>query len=260
MEFKVEETLRGTADRLLSPVAAVIVGLYVIASLLFSIGQQTLIESALEEGQFEGTPFDGVVSIEDVAADLPLAVDVSESVGALIWIVGFVSIFAVLTVGLILLGATAFDFSEESGKSFAWKWINLFFGTIVFSILFSIGLALFIIPGLVLLVVLFYYPAAIGIDGESFVSAYGSSVDIFSENMLGTVILVLAWTLIAITVQGIAFVIGSGLPTAIDILIDEVATGVVAVFLLALVVEVYQTTQTREQNKGDELLEDPPKW
>lgn len=260
MDFKVEETLRGAADRLVSPVAAVIVGLYVIASLLFSVGQQTLIESALEEGQFEGTPFEGVVSIEDVAADLPLAVDVSESVGALIWIVGFVSIFAVLTAGLILLGATAFDFSEESGKSFVWKWINLFFGTIVFSILFSIGLALFIIPGLVLLVVLFYYPAAIGVDGKSFVSAYGSSVDIFSGNMLGTVVLVLAWTLITITLQGIAFVIGSALPTAASILIDEVATGIAVVFLLALVVEVYQITQTREQNKEDEVLEDPPKW
>lgn len=174
-----------------------------------------------------------------VLADLPLALGLSPGAAALVWIVGYVLGLVVAVLALDAFGQEWDTPGEIDASRIGWKTLNLFFGTIVFGILFVIGLVLFVLPGLAILVLLVFFPAAIVLDDESFFEAFGSSVGVVRENVGGAILLVIAGIAVGIAVSIVTAVVGAGLPSRETVIVSELFSAVGLAFVLALLARAY---------------------
>lgn len=80
-------------------------------------------------------------------------------------------------------------------------WVNLFVGSIVFGVLFALGLVLFILPGLFVLTGLVFFGARIAAEDENFVAGMGSSWRLTRGNRIGVFLLLLAVLVVLIGIS-----------------------------------------------------------
>lgn len=108
----------------------------------------------------------------------------SVALGALIAIVtGLLSLYlAVVAYRTFVSGETDRLPADAVGRRPLWALLNVFVGYLVFGILVGIGFVLLIIPGIFLLVALWFFDVYVAVEDESFVDALGSSWALTSGN------------------------------------------------------------------------------
>lgn len=249
MGFNTGDAFSRAAGKLLAPIGIIITGGYLIASLLSSTGQQNLVEASADEivaDVREAVGDDIADLVEEAIAELPLAFGLSESVANLLVILGFIGTIIAFAVGIASFAKDSTGADAITLDRLVWNSLNLFAGAIVFGIAVIIGLALLVIPGLIILLVLVFFPAAIAIDGENFIEAFGSSVDIVRDNAIQTIGIIAGWILLMIVVGIVGSIFSFVLPPLAGEIISQVISALGVAYLMALLATAYVLNQDEQ--------------
>lgn len=160
---------------------------------------------------------------------------------------GFLSLLlaiasVVVTVAAIrtfVAGETEAIPREFATRDIAWTGVNFIVGAIVFGFALAIGLALLVIPGLFLLVSLFFWTVFVAVEDENFVEGFRSSWDLTGGHRLtlfglGVVVLIVGF------VVSLVFGIPAALlPDALGFLVTQAGSALLTVFFLATGAEAY---------------------
>lgn len=174
-------------------------------------------------------------------------------------LVSLVSLVGYLLSSIVVIGTIRMFMSDDPTRfarehftrRMGWTLLNYIVGTIVYAIIVGIGLVLLVIPGLFLLVALFFWPVYVVAEDESFLTGFGNSWKLTSGHRLhlfalGVVVVILS-ILIAVILGGVAGFIGGLIASPLGrtatllgaALGTSIAGAVLAVFNLATMVAAY---------------------
>jgi len=177
--------------------------------------------------------------LEGILAELPLALGLSPGAALAVWLLAYVLGLVVSVVAIDTFGNARDTFDGTETDQLGWKTLNLFLGTVVYTLLILVGLIFFVLPGLLFAVLLVYFPAAIVMDDESFVGAFSASVAVVRANVVPSIGIVLL-TFVAFIAMGFLSPILSGVfPATIGAVTQELLSAVATAFGFALVTRAY---------------------
>jgi hypothetical protein len=256
MTFTVEDAFSEAVERLTTQAAAVLATAMVLFGLLQTAAGQDIYEGvverildALADAEFRSElgpeELDALETVETELeasiSELPLALGLDPGLAVVVWLVAWVLGLVVTVIALDAFGNGRDTLSGIDTGNVGWHVLNLFLGTVVFGILFLVGLVLFVLPGLILFVFLLFFPAAIVLDDESFFGAFSSSATVVKENVLATLGVILVSIAVFIAL-GIAGTVVSGLLPAVPATVaTELFSAVATLFGLALIARAYAT-------------------
>jgi len=148
--------------------------------------------------------------------------------------------------------------------------VNLFVGSIVFGVLFGVGLVVFVLPGLLVLTGLLFFGARIAVEDENFVVAMGSSWRVTRGNRIRVFLLLLGVLAALIGISIVAAVVAapfSAASAALGGLIEVAGQAAGTVYVTATLARAYVqlTHEADRRTDGPEEFEpaddrDAPVW
>jgi len=250
MGFDAGDTLSTAIDRITTQVALLVIGLYAAASIVQTAALQDVVrvlidelreivreESTAEEYQ------DFVEATDPILNDLPLALGL-DLVPALLLI--FAAMIAGTVVIALAIGAFARGASsvgDIDASRLLWNTINIAVGGIAFFIMLLIGFGFFFIPGLVVFFLFLFFPIAIVVEEENCFSAFGSSVEMVTDNFLSTFVLVLLVIVVSAVVGAISWVLTFALSGAAGAVVSTVINAIGTMLVLAMLTAAYVGAQ-----------------
>ena len=269
MAFAAGAVIRGAVDRLSTTAGGLLIIALTVVGVAQAAAAQDIVRGILDRAlsELRDPAIRGPLTADQIAilesveqqieaymADLVLALGLNPIVAGSLWVVAYVLGLAVIVVTIDTFGHERDVITGLETDRLAWKTINLFFGMIVFGILFVIGLILFIIPGLLFALFMVFFPAAIALDGDSFFSAYSKSASVVRSNFLATLALIVVTIVLAVIFGMIGSMLQSALPAAAGPIAAELVSAIVLAFTLALFALAYMTS-TRDTES--EAVESP---
>lgn len=254
MSFNVTDSFREAIERLSTSAGAIlVVGLAFFGTIRTAAGQDITagiaerILTELQDPEFRdqlGPQQTEAVEtvemeIESFIADLPLALGLSPSAAAALWIGAYILGLVVVVIAVDTFGNERDTLSGIETEGIGWKVFNLFFGTILFGILVFIGLLLLVLPGIVLAVLLLFFPAAVVLDDQSVFGAFSSSVSVARENFLGAFGLAVLLVVALFVVGVVGSIVGSTIGDAPGAIIEDLFSALGTALLLAVIVRAY---------------------
>ena len=239
MAIDIESIVRRGYERTVARNGLLLAGILYAISLLdamFYVGldQQVVPDTGTAPGGMGPSP-GAVATPPPISLGLPTAV------------AGFLSLLLGIVALVVTIGAIRTLVSDETEtlprehftQNLAWTALNLIVGGIVFGIVVGLGLFAFIVPGLFLLVSLFFWQVFVAVEDDSFVAGFGNSWSLTSGRRLRVFLLGVVGIVLALLV-GIVFAIaGVILPGVVGFLVEEAGSALVGVFILAAVAETY---------------------
>lgn len=128
---------------------------------------------------------------------------------------------------------------EHFTRRIAWTWINFVIGTIVFSVIVAIGLILLIVPGLFILVSLFFWSVFVAERSENFIDAFQSSWDLTKGRRLQLFLLGIIVVGIGIVIGGVFSAFSVILPGFLGLLVQAIGSAILSVFYIATLATAY---------------------
>lgn len=256
MTFNVSDTVAEAVDRLTTSAAAVLIAALTVVGVLQTAALQDILRGFLEwmlvqledpEVRAELTASEIETLEEQInayIAELPLALGLSPGAAALLWLVAFVVALAIVAVAIDTFGTERDSLEGVPTEGVGRKTLHLLLGWIAFSVLFAIGFALLVVPGLVVAFVLMFFTVAIVIDDESFVGAFGSSYGVVRSNLLGAFAIGVLGIVAFLVFWFVGLILAGILPGVPGAIAADLITAVGQVFVLALVTRAYVTAGT----------------
>lgn len=238
MSFTVSDVVTDAIDRLTTAAGALLIAALAVAGVVQTAGWHDLFRAAAErllallespEAQAELTPGQITAAeeaIELFIADLTLALGLGPALAAALVLLGYV---LALVVVVFLIDAIALGRSspgELGVERVGWKTANLLLGSIVFGILFFIGLLLLVIPGLLVAYFLIFFAVAIVVDDESFFVAFSKSATVVRSNLLGTLALILLTIVVLVGIGLVGGLVGGLLPAIGGVILEDIISAV----------------------------------
>lgn len=127
---------------------------------------------------------------------------------------------------------------EYFTRNMGWAILNLIVGGIVFGIAVGLGFLLLIIPGLFLLVSLFFWSAFVAVEDQNFIEAFSSSWNLTKGHRLKLFLLGVVVFLITIA-AGIIFSFGNIVGSFVGLFVTQIGTAVATVFSTAALAVAY---------------------
>lgn len=235
-------------ERLRSRDGLVLVGAFLVVGVLSSVATQSLtvgisealVRFAESPDAPPGTDVETFrTQLEQTRASSPLAVDVP--VGAafgLAFLLG-VGAEALRIVAVRIFYAPAGDRPADLRRNLAFATANGFLGGIVVSVLVAVGLVLLVVPGVFLLLALFFVRQEIAVEDRNFVDAMAESWTLTRGNrlnLLGLVFVLLLVGFVAFLPTLLASVAGSSTASGV---LGAVVSPVVTVFGIAATTRAY---------------------
>lgn len=260
MGFDVTETLEVALGRLFTRNGLILLATLSILAFVGTVAQSVLLLEWLE------SMWDEVLELYPVFEEelemepedfVPVTVEMSTSVAIALAIVSYVGQLGVLVVAIRVFYADLRDElpAEIVFDRAAWVLVNMIVGTIVFSLLWSVGLLLLVVPGIIVFTFLIYYLAAIAVEDRNFVGAMRRSVGVTSGHRFDVFLLFLGVFLVAIAVS-----IASGLVSSFLTLIhplvatavDTLVTSAVVLYFAAVLAISYRALVETPDDPDDE--------
>lgn len=253
MSVDISAVLEGGYERTIAPTGLQFVVIFYVISLLSALFSPEIDTAPLQE-----TPAGDMAPVaagESYAPSLGLSPGLA---GVLSLVLAIVSI--VVTVAAIrtfVAGETETIPREFARRNILWAGVNLVIGSIVFGLAVAIGLVLLVIPGLFLLVSLFFWEVYVAVEDENFVEGLRSSWQLTRGHRLvlfglGVVVVVVAF------VVSLAFEIPAVfLPDILGYLLSQAGSALLSVFFLAAIAETYTqlvATEGAESGTTDSTL------
>lgn len=250
MSFAIGDVVERSFDRLTTTAGILIVGALGVVGVAQTVVMQDVVRGILEgvlgilddpalRADLTAEQLEAIESaeqgIESTIADMPLALGIDPWLAALLWLVFFVVSLAVIVVAIDTFGNERDEISGLETERLGWKTLNLFVGIVAFWIIFTIGLVLFVLPGLIFAIFMFFFPAAIVLHNESFVSAFVTSARTVQENVLETLGIV-AVSIVALVVL---WIVGALIPGVAGTIIEEFISAIGMAFVFAMMALAY---------------------
>lgn len=263
MTFNVSDTVAETVERLTTSAAAVLIAALTVVGVLQTAALQDILRGFLEwtlellndpEVSAELTASEietAEAQINAYISELPLALGLSPGAAALLWLVAFVVALAIVAVAIDTFGTERDSLEGVPTEGVGRKTLHLLLGWIAFGVLFAIGFALLILPGLVVAFVLMFFTVAIVIDDESFVGAFGSSYGVVRRNLLGAFAIGVLGIVAFLVFWFVGLILAGILPAVPGAIAADLLTAVGQVFVLALVTRAYVNATTDDTAAGD---------
>lgn len=180
-----------------------------------------------------------------------------------------VSVAALLTVVLsivsvvLLVGAIRTFLGEDTETldpsdftdNIVWLFVNILVGGIVFGILIAIGFALLVIPGIFLLVSLFFWNYVIIDEGANFVEGFQRSWSLTSGNRLELFLLGVVIAVIGLLINVVFGIPGAFLPDLAAPLVGQIGSAFATVFFYATGARTYLALTGEDGGTADEPSE-----
>lgn len=233
MSIDVARTIEQSIDRVTTPAGGALILALSVVTALYQLGN-----GAITAGTSSSSGSAGASQLLQTPA-MELASGMGMAVGGALLLVGVLGMLIVYTIASDAF-ARGVDQPGDLGTSgLGWKVGNLFVGWIAYAIAVTIGLIFLVIPGLVIAVLLMFFPFAIAVDGESVFSAFGTSVEIVRENVLATLGIVVVTFVVGVAnliISVLTLVIPS---TAVAFVVSALVAGVFAAFTTAILTSGY---------------------
>lgn len=237
MSLHVAEVLRTGVDRTTANTGLQFVGIFFVLNAI-----NALFVTAAAQQATMGRPSSAGPS----TAPLP---GVSPVIG------GLVS-FGVAIASVVVLIAAIRTFVSPETESIprehfthrlAWTWFNFVIGAIVFSIVVVIGLILLIVPGLFLLVALFFWSVFVAEEGETFIDALQSSWHLTKGYRVRLFLLGIVVVVTGVVIGGIFNLPSVLFPGFIGIISQALGSAIVSVFYVATLTAAYIQLSTPDE-------------
>lgn len=167
-------------------------------------------------------------------------------------LLSFVVAIATVVAAIVALRTFASDERETIPREFVRRNIglatlNVIVGAIVFALLVAVGSILLIVPGLFVLVSLYYWSVFVAVEDQNFVRAFRSSWGLTGGSRLRLFGLGVAVVLLGLAVNGVvgvpAFLVGGIVGAALV----QIGSAVVTVYALATTARAYEQLRTLER-------------
>lgn len=187
------------------------------------------------------------------STSVPMSLPVSATVAGVLAVVILLA-FQVITIVLIrVMAADEQTITRESyTRKMGWVFLNSIAGSIIISILTSIGFVLLVIPGLFLTMSLLFTVIYIADEDENFINGIQDSWNLASGNrwrLFGLYLIVIIGFMI------VSFASGFVLPAAsvASSIVTAVLTTIMVVYLMAVLTDVYR--QLRSENRSEQGMD-----
>ena len=177
MALDIGSALVDGAKRTFKKNGLIIAGLFFAISILSTVASNSLIQAFIDEG---------VIPSEYAMTEVPLALGISSTASGILLAATFVlsGIFALASLRTLVSNETETIPREYFTRNIVWALLNLLVGGIAFSIAFFLGLIAFIIPGLFILVSLYFWNVFVIVEDQNFIEAFKSSWNLTEGNRL----------------------------------------------------------------------------
>jgi len=171
--------------------------------------------------------------------DVPFSV--SPGVGAaILLVVGILS----LVVSIVALRTFVSDETESLPedavtRNMGWALVNIVVGGIVFVIVVGFGFLFLVVPGLFLLVSLYFWSVFVAVGDENFIEGFGNSWSLTKGNRIPLFALGLLVVVIAGIVNVVFSIPGLFLGGGVDIVISQLGSAFATVFVVAVTGRAY---------------------
>lgn len=236
MSLDIGSALSKGAERTIKKNGLFIAGLLFIVSIISTITSNSLVQALLNDGYL---PSEGAVTT------LPLSLGLSTTASATLVILS--SIIA-LAVGIAAIRTFVSSKTESIPKEFftrnlGWALLNLVVGGIAFTLIIGLGLLAFIIPGIFLLVSLYFWNVFVVIEDQNFIEAFksswgltkGSRVELFG---LGAIVVVAAIAVGSASAL-LAGIIEMAAGETLALLVETIPEAIFSAFSVATLAQAY---------------------
>ena len=146
---------------------------------------------------------------------------------------------------------------EHFTRRMGWTVLNFIIGAVVFGIVVGLGFVVLIIPGIFLLVSLFFWSVFVAVEDQNFVESFTSSWGLTKGHRLKLFLLGIAVALITIVINavfGVGFVAGS----LVGLVLAQIGSAVVTVFSTAALAATYTELTALSVEEGSSSVEEEP--
>ena len=124
--------------------------------------------------------------------------------------------------------------------------VKLVVGGIVFSIAVGIGIVLLIIPGIFILVSLFFWNVFVVVEDQNFIEGFQNSWALTSGNRIMLFVLGLVVVIIGAVVAGVVGVVGGLIPGIVGFAVGQIGTAFASVFWVAAAARAFLQLNAEE--------------
>lgn len=135
---------------------------------------------------------------------------------------------------------------EYVTRNLGWFLVNYFVGYVVFLIVVWIGTILLIVPGIFLLVSLYFWIVFVAVEDQNFVEAFRNAWDLASGNRLSLFGLGVVVSAVGMVLYGVLFFVTFAVSPWVSLVGFSVVVAAIGVFTMATTARAYVLLQTEE--------------
>lgn len=251
----IEKSIKTGFGKLQEKSGLTLVAVFFVIGLVSTIASQSQAAQFMEQfGGFEQLPSQLEGSfVESFAGGGPLAIEsLPSSLISLMNLGSTIGYIVAAIVGFRVFASGASDeIPSETYSDLLMPTINAIIAGIVFGVVVAIGLVLFIIPGIYLIVALYFFTLFIALEGDSFIDALRSSWELTKGRRLSVFLFFVALVIVNIVfsiIGGIASLVLGGVSPQLGAIIGVAVGAAFTVFSLGALYDAY--TQLREDRSG----------
>lgn len=249
MALDIGDAVRTGVDRTVARNGLLFVAVFFVLGALNVLTAASTMRGFVPEGGFGG----GMGPMGPMGQAAGPSLGLSPAVAGLVGlIVGIASVFVTIAaIRTFVSDETETIPQEHFSHNALWAFLNVVVGGIVFGITVAIGLVLLIIPGIFLLVSLFFWNVFVVVEDRNFIDGFRESWSLTDGHrlrlfLLGVVVVVV--TIVVGAIFGIPAVIGG----YVGMIITQVGSALTTVFSVATVAAAYN-----QLTASDDLGEAP---
>jgi len=249
MSFQIGEALSEGFDRVTERNGFLFVGLFVAVSVVTSVLAadffSAVIADLVESGDLNPSDID--TGTNPLLGDDPTeqVIGLPASVALLGAVLGFL---AQASVSIAAARTFAGDETEaipreHFTRKLVWSLVNIVVGGIIFAMAVGIGFVLLFVPGIFLLVTLYFWVFPVVLEDDSFVGGFAESWTLTSGNRLPLFFLGVIVFVLSIVINAVGSAFSAPLPPLAEVAVSAVFSGAVFVFVVATAARAYRQLQ-----------------
>jgi hypothetical protein len=131
-------------------------------------------------------------------------------------------------------------------RNLLWMVLNLIVGGILFAIVVGIGLVLLVVPGLFLLVSLFFWNTYVIVEDENFVEGFSASWALTSGDRIALFLLGVVVAVVVIVIGVVFGVVSAVLPGIVGLVVSQLGSAFAGVFTAAATARAFVQLRAEE--------------
>jgi hypothetical protein len=229
MSLDIESALRGGVDRLVAQSGLTFVAIFVVLGFLTSILSADITIGVMSRYADTVPPSPGPRLGLSIAA-----------AGAGVLVLGLIqSVVTIAAIRTFVSGERERIPSEYFTRRILWVLVNMFVGGIIFSLVVMVGFVALVIPGIFLLVSLFFWNMYVAVEDENFVEGFKDSWALTKGNRISLFLLGVIVIVLSVIVSMILNFASVFAPQIVSIAISATVSGVIAVFATATAADTF---------------------